>query len=216
MDLVAQINSRKLFISIAVLVILHAVGYCGLTSENAPFFQKLTPANLIVTLVLLIWNQKNKNIIWYFFAAAVYTAGFFVEVLGVSTGFVFGEYQYGNALGPQWNGTPFLIGANWLILVISSGAVAEHFFSAKIVKAVIAATLMVLLDSFIEPLAGDLNFWYWPEDSIPVQNYIAWWVIAFVMHMVYQFLPVSRTNKSGFWVYGIFIVFFIALGITLH
>lgn len=216
MDIKTKIKLNKIFISATVLIILHTVGFFGLNSENATLFQKLTPVNLLVTLILLTWNQAQKNRAWYLFAIAIYIAGFLVEVLGVSTGVIFGEYNYGEALGPQWKGTPFLIGVNWLILVISTGAIAQYFFNSKIAKALIASTLMVLLDSFIEPLAGDLNFWYWPEETVPVQNYIAWWIIALAMHTVYQYLPVTRNNKIGFWVYGIFLVFFIALGTTLH
>lgn len=216
MDISQNINRYRTFIITAVLLILHTVGFFGLTSNNPEFFQKLTPVNLSVTLILLVWNQTDKNLLWYIYAFGIYLSGFFIEVIGVTTGAVFGSYEYGDALGPQWKGTPFLIGVNWLILVISSGAVAEYFFKSKIIKALIAATLMVLLDSFIEPLAGDLNFWYWPDDLIPVQNYIAWWLIALVMHIVYQYLPVTRNNKSGYWVYGIFLIFFIALGLKLH
>ncbi len=216
MNILETLQRYKLVVSLFIIVVLHTVGIFGLSSSHAEMFQQLTPINLIITLGLLIWNHENKTKSWYLYAGAIYLSGFFVEVLGVATGVVFGEYSYGEALGPQWKGTPFLIGVNWLILVIATAAIVEQFLSVKVIKALVAATLMVLLDSFIEPLAGDLNFWYWPQNKIPVQNYMAWWVIALIMHLAYQYIPVSRNNKSGLWVYVIFALFFIVLGHTIH
>ena len=40
---------------------------------------------------------------------------------------------------------------------------------------------MVAYDVLMEPVAIRLDFWHWPEGSIPLQNYFAWFVVAFAL-----------------------------------
>ena len=42
---------------------------------------------------------------------------------------------------------------------------------------------MVLTDFIIEPLSGLLDFWYWSGNQIPLQNYIGWFFVSFLIQL---------------------------------
>ena len=90
---------NKINISIAVLIIFHMVGIGGVLLANPIEFLRLTPLNLLLTLVIILINHQEWKFVWVF--VVTYLVGFFVEVLGVNTGFPFGEYEYGSVLGPK-------------------------------------------------------------------------------------------------------------------
>ena len=50
-----------------------------------------------------------------------FATGIAVEIIGTATGGLFGDYQYGNVLGPSIQKVPFIIGINWFITIYCCG-----------------------------------------------------------------------------------------------
>jgi bisanhydrobacterioruberin hydratase len=199
--------------SIAFLIIIHLVGIGGMLSPYKDLFASLTPINLLVSFVVLMLNHHNLQKNWIFYLIAIYIAGFAVEAIGVNTGFPFGEYNYGKNLGPKILGTPLMIGLNWAMLIYCSSAIAI-LHPNNIVQAGVAATFMLLYDLNLEPSAIELGLWNWQNVSIPIQNYVSWFVIAFVMHyFLYWFLG-KPENKIAKPLYLIQMIFFAIINFT--
>ena len=60
--------SKKLLISVAVLIIFHLVGFWGMVfSPDPTYFQNLTPLNLLLTAFLLFINDRNFNAAFFNF-----------------------------------------------------------------------------------------------------------------------------------------------------
>jgi putative membrane protein len=57
---------------------------------------------------------------------------------------------------------------------------------------------MVLLDLMIEPVAIRLDFWHWQGGSIPIQNYIMWFLVAMFMNWILSFNRFKFNIKLGF------------------
>ena len=166
---------NKTTISIVVLIILYAVGIIGIKSGTFGDILSLTPLNLLVSLALLLWNHEKWDGKFVVAIAIVAIAGFFVEVAGVQTGVIFGEYTYGKTLGWQWLDVPLVMAVNWLILVYCAAAVVSQRAEWDIwLKAFAGAVIMVSMDFLIEPVAIRYDFWSWANTVIPTQNYLAW------------------------------------------
>ncbi len=209
-------RSYTLPLAIAVLVIFHGVGFWGLVFSNDPlYFQNLTPLNLLLTNFLLFSFHKQWNIGFILFAVLVALAGFFAEVIGVHTGLLFGNYTYGAALGLKLWEVPLLIGLNWLMLVYATGHLANLTKLHWLLKAVLGAALMVLLDFFIEPVAMQYDFWSWQGNSIPISNYLGWLGLAFLLQLYFQHADFYKQNKLAPYVYAVQLVFFIGLYLFL-
>ena len=101
-----------------------------------------------------------------------------IEALGVATGFPYGPFHYGDALGPRVAGlVPFLLPVSYAPLVI--GAVAATWGSRLRLLHVLQATLLLVwMDAVIDPGAASLGFWVWPEGGVyygvPLSNYAGW------------------------------------------
>ncbi|MHA6248533.1 carotenoid biosynthesis protein [Pontibacter sp. CAU 1760] len=203
-------------VALAVLVIFHGVGLWGLLlSGNPTYFQQLTPMNLLLTNGLLFSFHKRWTKAFALFAAVVFSAGFVAEVIGVHTGLIFGNYQYGEALGTKLWDVPLLIGLNWLMLVYTTGAVSSYFRLPWLANAAISALLMVLLDYFIEPVAMAYDFWDWQNSRVPVSNFVGWFGVALLLQVYNHWGGFYRRNRLAPYVYLVQLLFFICLFLAL-
>ena len=169
------------------LIVLYASGLIGMhiPAVSATFIS-LVPLTLWFTGFICFWYFPKPSIQAYILLAAIAVAAWMLEVAGVRTGQIFGEYAYGRTLGYQVIHVPITIGINWILLVMVTGAVvAEWNVGGKIGRAALGAGLMTALDVLIEPVAVHFDFWQWNNNNIPVQNFIAWWVASFFFHWVY-------------------------------
>jgi putative membrane protein len=201
--------------SLAVLVILYSVGIVGALLPLHPDFMLLTPANLLISLVLMLWNHPHWSQRTVVFLALCYVVGFGAEMFGVQTGLLFGDYAYGPVLGPKVLGTPLMIGVNWMMLAYASGVVANSLLqgSAWWWRALVASLLMVALDFLIEPVAMRFDFWDWEGGIVPLSNYVGWFFVALPLVSVFAIYQASVRNKVAVGLFILQFVFFLTLGL---
>lgn len=208
-------------ISIAILLIVYAVGLVGTIFVDASIL-KLTPINLLLSIFLLGLNHSQFDLRLLAFAAVVYIGSFILEALGVATGAIFGQYFYGENLGFKLADTPLMIGVNWLMLCYCSSVVVSRFtaktavLNNKFINALLAATIMVLLDVLLEQVAPMVDFWYFKNQTPPLQNYTAWFAFAFAFNFLFQQLQIDTSNKVAGWLLGLQFVFFAALSVAFY
>ncbi len=195
------------------LVLLYGAGLIGLSFPDfRPYFQPLTPYTLWFTGFICLYFYPTKNIKTYAGFALLLLAGFLIELAGVKSGKIFGEYAYGQTLGFKIAGIPLVIGMNWIILLMSTNAIVEEWNIGGIFgKAAIGAGLMTFLDLFIEPVAMSFDFWQWKLNQVPAQNFAAWWLVSFVFHYIYQEMGLNLKSSLYRLVALLQFVFFIAL-----
>ncbi len=206
------------FIAIVFLIIIYSVGILGIGVFKNEEILSLTPMNLLISLAVIIsfhsgsWGKLGIII------STCFLSGLLIEILGVQTGLVFGEYQYGPILGPKVFNTPVMIGVNWAMLIYAVGSTVNLFFpSWKIwIKSIYGAVSMVLLDYFIEPVAIALDFWNWSGLEVPIQNYVAWGIISFVLFLLFFTSFKTESNKVAYALFILQCLFFGALNLLLN
>ncbi|GAB3247411.1 hypothetical protein GCM10027347_03000 [Larkinella harenae] len=197
--------------ALTVLILAYIAGVIGLqVPAVAPLFRSLVPFNLLASLALLLLFHTDwkPSFLFYCLLAAVF--GFLIEVLGVHTGFVFGNYAYGPTLGWALWQVPLVIGVNWLMLTYCCGVICDQFPVPVYLKTISAASLMVLLDLLIEPVAIRLDFWSWLEPAIPIRNYLGWWVVSLIILAIWYGLPFRKQNRLALPLLLLQFLFFIA------
>jgi len=197
-------------VGFGIVSILHLVGFIGIGLAVAPEMIWLTPLNLLISLAVALYFDQNNNSSLFQFAVLSFLIGYGIEVVGIQTGKIFGSYQYGDILGPKLWDTPLMIGINWVLLCYCAGysinALAPKL--NNILKAAIAASMLVILDFIIEPIAIQWDMWTWSAKDIPLQNYIAWWIIGFIMMNLFYYFLEKRANKVAVAVFIIQFLFF--------
>jgi putative membrane protein len=210
---------NKKNISIAVIVIFHLVGLIGFSvDELIPLFKILVPFHLLLMTFILLYNHNDFNKSFLLFISIVYVASFLIEGIGTNTGLIFGEYEYLTTLGYKiWN-TPLMIGINWLILVYSAGVYIQRIIpsnsaSSVFIKSIIGAALLTLIDYFIEPIAIKFDYWAWQNTLVPLQNYVAWFITAFVFMLVFNKLNFNKSKPIAHILLIVQSLFFVLLSV---
>ncbi len=205
-------------LSVATLILFYFVGIVGLTLPIRDAFVLFSPFNLLLSLGLVLYNHKEWTKQFIAVSAFCFLGGYAAEVIGVQTGMLFGNYEYGQSLGFKILDVPIILGVNWLMLIYASAMVVHLFFKRfpLLLKAALATFFMVALDILIEPVAMQLDFWSWENGVIPLQNFIGWFVVAYVLQIAFfKFLPPKANNHVAVALFGLQVIFFGVLNFVL-
>jgi putative membrane protein len=177
-------------------------------------FMDLSWLSLLTSTSLLVYynikEQKNKSIL--FALGIICVLGILVEIIGVVTGWPFGQYEYGGALGWSIMDVPIVIGLNWFLVIFGANAVAHLITgSSMIVRVILTALIAVFLDYLIEPVAIAYDMWFWELAGIPWSNYLAWGVIALIFAFVIEFFMKDSRRSLGIELYLFLTIFFFIL-----
>ena len=180
-------NKPTSIISIGIIWLFHICGMIGISYGNKEFFLAFTPINLFISFVLLFINQVQLEKPELNATLIIFFIGMISEILGVNYGLIFGDYVYLDNLGFKVLGVPVLIGVNWIILTFITGSMSSYIIKNKYIAVLTGAILMILLDLIIEPVAPLLGFWIFDLPTVPLQNYIGWFVIGLTTQYIYHF-----------------------------
>lgn len=214
---IKKITGQPLVLSCQITLLFFVIGIIGIKIN--PEFAKLTPFHLLLNFILFIYSFEQRNHFFYVQVMLLFAAGYMLELVGVQTGLLFGNYNYLNNLGPKIADTPLLIGVNWVLVSFSSISLVEWFAQKyklrfnQLTASFLGGFLMVLTDFFIEPIAPMLGFWEWQQGLIPLQNYTAWFFFGFVF--CYWIIQQQLHNKSRYaaFLYVLQLLFFVSLNV---
>jgi len=194
-------------------LIFYAVGFFGLAIPvSQHLFLKLFPLALLLSfMAILLFHSEAYSAKTIFVLIMIGFCGFLIEVAGVNTHAVFGDYSYGNALGIKVFNTPLLIGINWIMLTYAGSSITEGLKVPLILKILLASLIMLVYDGFLEQVAPDLDMWYWKDSVIPLQNYLAWFFIALVFQIVIKVFSINTQNLIAWKIIVIQVLFFLSL-----
>ncbi|MCD8101032.1 MAG: carotenoid biosynthesis protein [Alistipes sp.] len=181
-----------------------------------PFTRNLFISITALSLLLVIFSvfyfnrdRKPAQIAWGVF---IVISSFLLEYYGVATGSVFGDYSYGRGLAPLVEGTPLIIGLNWLFLVYSTHLLADKICGTAPGRVLCASLLMVLYDLVVEWVAPYMEMWSFGSGYPPPRNFVVWFAASLVYHTGYELFPLRHDNPSARFLYAAQIVFFIVIG----
>ncbi|MBM3164505.1 MAG: carotenoid biosynthesis protein [Bacteroidetes bacterium] len=194
---------------IILLLILYGVGITSLmVNDLRSVVLPLSPYTLLLSFLILMTSFRWKSsLVWV--AVLVFLVGFTAEWLGVHKGWLFGSYSYGSNLGPKIARVPIIIGVNWAMLTVVTGAVAAAFIKRPWVIVVVAALLMTGLDYFMEPVAVENEYWFWRGEKIPLYNYICWFLVALLTQGINVGISKTKANNTTWVLFFSLILFFV-------
>jgi len=204
--LVRLINTETLSISLMWLFTVSAL--IGISMGYLDWFIPKTPVNLLLCFLLLLINVPFGTARGSAAFVLSFLVGMGIEIAGVATGDIFGEYVYGANLGFKAWGVPLMIGIYWAVLVVVTSQMARQVFSGTIAASLTGAALMVGLDFFMEQMASQFDFWHFEHHIAPFQNYVAWFVTAFVLQVVTRICTPKSDGRFSLHLFMNQLVFF--------
>jgi bisanhydrobacterioruberin hydratase len=209
-------ETKKILISNKEIVFLYIIFFVGiighLTAQLRDLMLLLTPATLLLTgLIVLFFAYKtsaNKFLLW---VALTYVFTFILEVVGVKTGVIFGEYNYGPTLGVKLLAVPLIIGFNWVLVILGSISISRLITQNFFLSALITALIALIFDLILEPVAIRLNYWTWNDGIIPIKNYVTWFLIALISALAFSYFKVDVRSKISLHYLLVQFLFFVIL-----
>ena len=186
------------YIPAGVLISSYVFGALVLGHSLINDFVLLTPLHLLLTAVLLTLTHRveprPRYLAW---TVLCFVGGFGVEYLGVSQGWLFGDYRYTDVLGPSIAGVPLIIGVNWILVVYAVCASINRYLPtlSNFAKVAVAGLALVALDFLIEPVAIDLEFWIWAKGEPPLQNFIGWFIAGILQAAAFYIIIPKTQNR---------------------
>lgn len=180
---------------------------------------------IFVILIAKIFTTRNWNFI--LILSIIGLMGFLIEVIGVETKIIFGTYYYGDTLGIKLLHVPLVLGINWIIvawgalslsyILLKNFKIKFNSFRSKFLLVFLSSIFTVLFDFVLEPVAISLGFWFWSAGKIPLQNYLAWFLITFFFNTLIILFAKNELNKillpTAAYVFVYFGLFFLMLNI---
>lgn len=203
-------------IAVGIITVFHIVGLVGfLVPATHPYFMKMVPFHLLLMFAIIVFTYNGDVKRLSLFVCGVFLCGWLVEVLGVHTGKIFGSYYYGDTLGYKIAAVPLLMGVNWVILIFSIGQMMK---SLKIRNSILAslsgALILIIFDFFMEPVAMKFDYWQWDWHEVPLQNYIAWFIVSVILLKFYYALGLKQQKYIGTAMFVAQLIFFVVLYMT--
>jgi putative membrane protein len=213
-----------------IVLLFHVTGLLGiLFTPYKDWFVNNTPV-VLLTMFLLLTNSQIKSFKAYIlFSFIAFMTGMVTEIIGVNTGLLFGNYAYGEVLGPKIYGVPFLIGLNWFVIVYCAGALLTqgvellknklqikiNGFASSILVIIGGAAITTCFDFILEPVAVKLHFWSWENGQVPLLNYLCWFIISAILLVVKMYFKSIRINSFAISLLIIQALFFLMLNLFL-
>ncbi len=133
----------------------------------------------------------------------------FAEWIGIHYGILFGTYSYGANLGVKIDGVPVLIGINWALLTFITARIAQYVSKNNILQILLGATLMLILDYFMEQSAPRFDFWEFKDGVAPLKNYITWFLVAVLFHILVKWMKITGDLRFSIHLYAAQLLFFV-------
>ncbi len=193
-----------------ILALPWALGALGILSQ---ILWVLVPEHLrdatTITSVLLLalagaaHASVHRGIGW---AARLYAAaagiGLAVEALGTATGFPFGDYSYGERLGPMLLDVPLLIPMAWCMAAYPMLLLARGLTSRRWQVVLVGAWTITAWDLFLDPQMVAEGHWTFTDptpalpgaSAIPLTNYAGWFATGLIIFWALDHLPRSAAD----------------------
>lgn len=195
-------------------VIFYAVGLAlYLTPFTHHLFIRIIPYTLVLVALVIFSHHKGWKTNTIAVLTGIFALSSIIEVIGVATGKVFGEYVYGQGLGIKIADVPIIIGLNWVFLVYASNSIISKYTANNTMIIFGAAALMLLYDILLEKVAPLMDMWSFLENDPPVSNYVVWFLLALLFNWGIQHFEINTRNKPARWLFFIQFCFFMIIAI---
>ena len=195
--------------ALAVLIIMHVVGLVGLNVERfRGDFIPLIWINLLFIFGIVMSLHSKWNFHYLYYVLGIFILGLGVEILGVRTHAIFGDYQYQGNMGLSIMTVQLVIGLNWVVLTYCAGTIARRVDPSVGIRIAVGALLMTGMDALIEPFAIRYDLWQWQAGHPPFQNYVGWFFTALIAQTAYHLLLARTTNPVAAPTFLILLLFF--------
>jgi uncharacterized membrane protein len=171
---------------------------------------------LFAVLILVAHGSYTlgwRKIWWFIFLSA--GIGFVSEYISLHYGFKYGvEYFYNKNFAALFD-VPYLVLIFWTFFIYTGYCITNSFlvwtnkkkpgrankdFKRIFLLASVDASLVLVIDFFMEPIMVARGAWQWIDNGayfgIPSCNFIGWWLVAFISTLIFRSIEYKLKEKN--------------------
>ncbi len=154
----------------------------------AMLFNALMAVPVYLGLAWEIGHTRSWGII-----ASLSLFAYGIESLGVLSGWPYGAFHYGKALGPLiFETVPLMLPFTYIPLVLGSAALVRSLSADRRRRIWLAALALTAFDLLLDPGATKLGFWIWHDSGIyygvPSSNFLGWLLSSYLVMRLLDWL----------------------------
>lgn len=150
-------------------------------------------STFLLSIAVLGYALEKYGLKAYGLFIVTFVFGVFVEWLGETTGFPFGDYRY-TALGPRIFGVPLMVPLGWWAFTMIALSLSQYK------KGWLAPVALVAWDMGLDPLMVKQGFWIFSQGfyyGIPLSNFVGWFFAGCVLVRLLLWLEPRLNNESS-------------------
>lgn len=198
--------SQKAYNFLAILIVVNILLQISYPLLDGVSLQRVTIA-IVLAGALLMLVHAHLAYGWRYalsYLSITTLFSFLIELIGVKTGWPFGEYSYSQTLGAQLFGVPLLVPCAWLMMahpiLVIARRVTKHWVF------LVGGYGLMAWDLFLDPQMVSADRWTWKVDShtvpfeptIPLSNAIGWLLAGMaLMALLHVALPLERRKEPA-------------------
>ncbi len=133
-------------------------------------------------------------------AAVLYTYG--IEIVGLATGFPYGDFSYLVDLGPMIAGVPVGLPLFFLPLAVNGYLLSMLLVGKRAWRLPVTLVTVLLIDMVLDPAAVSLGIWSYADGvyhGVPVSNFLGWMMSTAVVYLILEmsFETASLRERLG-------------------
>lgn len=198
--------------AVILLMIVYMASLIGFTTPHQQaWYLYYTPYFLLLNGLILLLYQRDWNQQLGFFLASTMLLGSLVEGLGVHTGWLYGNYSFGETLGWKIAEVPAVLPVYWLVVVGSTAILAAKLLPNNSWGRILLSTALALgLTVLLQQVAAPLDFWFLESGKL-VQYILVQSLAVALLQYLFVAWKVSSKNAIAGYVYGGLLIFWVGV-----
>lgn len=159
----------------AVILVTSALGYLPRPLAFYPFLLVFGTLVMRLPVVAALLPLIDRRAACWIGLLAAYS--YAIELVGVRTGWPYGEFAYAIELGPMVAGVPAALPVFFVPLVINAYLLALLLTRGRSGILPLALAIVLAIDLVLDPAAVALGFWAFSTGAyygVPASNYLGW------------------------------------------
>lgn len=201
-DIIIELMKKTYYLLIGILVF--CMSYFTVWQKDISFPVVSSITTVLFSLPALIGVIKWLGVrIGLLLVASLGLFAYFIEIVGLLTGFPYGHFTYSSNVGVLlFEFIPISLPFAWAPLMIGAVALSYKHKSNVLLFLLSTVAFLLAIDVILDPGAVYLGFWSYGNGgvwyNVPISNYIGWVISGAVGFTIMYFFAKSHSNPPTY------------------
>lgn len=161
---------------------------------NLPYWPYAGTVEIILLAVTCALFGSNWSPVTVRYAILVYAVITGLLAVAKNHQAIFGDFSFGNALGPYGNNVGLLMALPWFLAIFLSYPLAEQLTSTIYLRSLLGAAIAIVPSIFLLYNSASLDFYYWSDVIPPIRVFVVLFITFYILHFAGAQMHIRVSN----------------------